>query len=244
MVPKIILIVCRVVAARRIELVMLSNQPRQTTADSVSLDSASVFGAALSLYETCMAQARVSSVNLSAAYHGGDQFMREVVRVAQKFETWATEHVDFAEFGEVWPYFLRDRFGPACVSLLSATNLGVFDDMTCLQIALHLALPLQMDRGLPIPLRAESFNPIPNAAFRVFCIQTVRDSIDGKSVGVFMLGDKPFDPDYGPIYFSLYGVREDGLLEHIASRSTYTETVELATSMIPGLLFAKTPRRR
>ena len=80
-------------------------------------DSAAVFGAALSLRQACReAAARDPHLNLSDCYNGMDEFMREVMRVGNLFEDWACGHVAFEEHSEVWPYFLEDKFGAACLA--------------------------------------------------------------------------------------------------------------------------------
>lgn len=191
-----------------------------------------------------MAQARNTAINLSEAYKGGDQFMREVMRVAHEFELWASAHVNFDEFDEVWPYFLHDHFGPTCVTVIPATSLDTFDHEDCFRIALRLCIPLRTDRGLPIPICAESANPIPGSAFWAFRIQTVRDSVAGKVTSAFTSQDDPFDEEFGPIYSSLYGVRGDGSLEHITSRPTYHQILAFATALVPAVRFIVTPPRK
>ncbi len=81
-------------------------------------DPASIFAIALSLWQE--GQRREQSekkFNLSEAHHGFDQFMREVMRVANHFETWSCEHIDFAQLEDVWPYMLQDRFGEVCFGI-------------------------------------------------------------------------------------------------------------------------------
>lgn len=205
-------------------------------------DPAAILGASLSLYASCMAQARAEGANLSVAYQGGDQFMREVMRVAQEFELWACEHVNFDEWDEVWPYFLQDRFGPACVSILSAAGLASFSREDCVRISLRLGIPLRMDRSLPVPICAEAPIPTAGSPFHSLLIQTVRDSIDGELTCAYTRADEPFDDALGPIYFSLYGICQNGLLEHIASRQTYDEILALATALVPEIHFTAIAR--
>ncbi|MEN9576237.1 MAG: hypothetical protein RL514_4092 [Verrucomicrobiota bacterium] len=106
-------------------------------------DSAAVFACALSLREACLKSAAADpAMNLSESYNGMDEFMREMMRVANLFEAWACEHVAFAECNEVWPYLLEDRFGDACLAVMSPTGLAAFDETDCLRVALHLRLPI------------------------------------------------------------------------------------------------------
>ncbi len=51
---------------------------------------------------------------------------------------------------------------------------------------------------------------------------TVRDSRDDDFIEAFTVNDDPFDEEWGSPYFGFYGVEEDGLLELIADRSTYS----------------------
>lgn len=69
--------------------------------------------------------------------------MREAMRVATHFEQWCCAHVDFSELGEPWPYFLEDRFGKECLSVLLANGLSHFDDHYCHRIAARLRLKLR-----------------------------------------------------------------------------------------------------
>ncbi len=74
-------------------------------------DSAAVFASALSLWQSC--NKRVTSdqhLNLSECYNGMDQFMREIMRIANRFEAWACSHLVFDELNDVWPYLLEDKF--------------------------------------------------------------------------------------------------------------------------------------
>jgi hypothetical protein len=99
---------------------------------SEPIDPAAVLGAAVSLWQACQRDPRP---DLSAYYGGGDQWMREVMRVATLFETWATRHVCF---DECWPYFLDDRFGGTCVGLVGADGLARFEEADCLRVALRV----------------------------------------------------------------------------------------------------------
>jgi hypothetical protein len=78
-------------------------------------DPAAIFGAAQSLWTECHTRAQSEdAVHLSECFSGMDGLMREVMRIATMFEEWACQHADFAQLGEVWPYYLEDHFGAAC----------------------------------------------------------------------------------------------------------------------------------
>jgi len=77
--------------------------------------------------------------------------MRVVMRVATRFETWATLHIEFNEIDDVWPYMMEDKFGTACVTVIGAECLAQFDDSDCLRAALHMRLPVKVRDGLPVP---------------------------------------------------------------------------------------------
>ena len=79
-------------------------------------------------------------MNLSEAYGGMDGFMREIMRIAEKFERWSCRHVDFAQLSDVWPYLLQDGFGTECLSILLPQDLADFDDHDCRRIARKLGL--------------------------------------------------------------------------------------------------------
>jgi len=107
-------------------------------------DQAAVFGCALSLLHACHEEAsRRSNINLSEAYNGGDQLMREVMRVGSVFETWACEHVLFNELNDVWPYLLEDKFGNACIETVGVTELASFHERDCFLVARKLKLPVE-----------------------------------------------------------------------------------------------------
>src|SRR5688572_1120509 len=102
-------------------------------------DPAAIFATAYSLWEACNSQAKQDPrLDLSAAYSGYDQLMREVMRIGTCFETWVCEHINFDETREVWPYMLGDRFGETCLDLFHATDLADFGADDCLRVALKL----------------------------------------------------------------------------------------------------------
>lgn len=207
----------------------------------VEPDSAAVFTIALSLWEICEKQSRADGFNISECYNGVDQFMREVMRIANQFENWACCHVDFNEFSEVWAYYLGDNFGNVCLSVLSLSCLMEFNKDDCLRIALQLNLPVIISGNLPVPIDLTVPNPIPAAVFCEFRIQTVRDSLQDNEPKPFVAGDEPFDENFNGVYFSLYGIESNGRLEHIADRRTYEQVLDLAQKIAPSISFPVSP---
>lgn len=197
-------------------------------------DPAAVLGAAVSLWQACQRDPRP---DLSACYGDGIQWMREVMRVATLFETWAARHVCFDEFDECWPYFLEDRFGTACVGLIGADGLARFAEADCLRVALGLQLPVICSDRLIVPLTLEAENPVAGSAFRRFRIQAMRCTVADDGVVPLTAADDPFDEEFGQPFFALYGIGADGLLEHIADRRSYTEARDLALKLAPGVAF-------
>lgn len=205
---------------------------------SVAPDSAGVFAVAHSLWQACFEAAeRDERSDLSAAYNGIDQLMREVMRVGVLFEEWACTHVDFDEFGEVWPYFIAGNFGNAWVELGSACTVDQFDENECLRIAWHLGMPLRVDGTLPLPVDQIAENSVLGSKFSRFRIQTVRRSLEDDDIEPFTPVEEFFDEEFGPVFFALYGVFASGELEHIADRDTYAAAVELAQNLAPGVPF-------
>lgn len=208
-----------------------------------SLDPAAVFASALSLWQAVKEDAaKPPAVNLSECYNGGDEFMRQVMRVATEFEGWSCAHVVFEELDDVWPYRLEDAFGDACVSVMGgAGTLMNFDERDCLSVAWQLRLPIKSDSGLPVPLSIAAPNPVADAAFCEFRIQTVRHRLEDDLEEWFTFDDEPFDEEWSAPYFSLYGVEADGRLEDLADRGTYTAAVVLARKLAPGIAFPPHP---
>lgn len=195
-------------------------------------DPAAVLGAAISLWQACQQEPRL---DLSACYRGGIEWMREVMRVATLFETWATRHVCFDEFGECWPYYLEDRFGDACVGLIGADGLARFEAADCLRVALRLRLPVVCSDALTVPLEIEAANPVSESAFRRFRIQTMFCTAVEERIVSITADDDLHDKVRGTPVFVLYGIGPDGLVEHIADRPTYAAARELALKLAPGL---------
>ena len=201
-------------------------------------DPAAVFGCALSLWHECKKLTTgTERLNLSECYNGGDEFMRVVMRVATRFEIWASLHIAFEELDDVWPYMMEDKFGAACVSAMGAESLAHFDDNDCLRVAVLLGLPVKSAPGLPVPIDRVAPNPIAGSVFKFFRIQTVRDSLEDEITEPFTPDDEPFDENFGAPYFGIYGVDVDGVLEHIADRRTYAEATDLVQKLVPGIAF-------
>jgi len=203
-------------------------------------DSAAVFACAQSLWEAVEGEAaRNSIVSLAKDYNGFDQFMREIMRIGKLFEDWACEHVEFAEFTEVWPYYLVGNFGEACLSVVFASHLASFEEEDCLRVALHLKLPVMVQDGLPVPVDLKAANPVLGSAFVAFRIQSLRLRRD--DVVPFVANDEPFDDECGPLFFGLYGIEAHGRSEHIADRSTYRDMLNLVQKLAPCVEFPKSP---
>jgi hypothetical protein len=218
----------------------ITKPPAKSAVDAP--DSAAVFAAALSLWNACYKfESENKDANLSESYNGVDQFMRETMRIALLFETWACSHVAFEELSVAWPYFLEDRFGDACIALLHFHSMASFNDEDCLRVALHLRLPVTADGKLPIPVKVRAPNPIQGATFVAFQIQTVRDSVENDFTVPFTLDDEPFDEEFDLPYFTFYGMDEEGSLEAITSRQTYMEIVSLVRNLVTGIEFPDLP---
>ena len=217
----------------------MSNEPELGTDQ---LDPAAVFACALSLREACLKSAAADpQLNLSESYNGMDEFMREMMRVGNLFEAWACEHVAFERTSEVWPYLMEDKFGDACLESILPSALAEFDDSDCLRVALRLRLPIQTDDKLRVPVDVRAPNPVGGSEFREFRIQTVRDDLDEGDVAPFTTDDDPFDEEFGLPYFALYGVGDDGMVEHIADRDTYSDALNLAQKLAPGVTLPLKP---
>jgi hypothetical protein len=203
---------------------------------TISSDPAAIFACASSLHKACLEVASAEpALDLSEAYNGMDEFMRELMRIAKLFEGWACVHIAFDELNEVWPYFLEDRFGVTCLEILPAIALREFDEADCLRVALRLRLPVRADLDLRVPVDLQATNPVLESEFRAFRIQTVRNEVQDGDVSPFTVDDDPFDENFGTPYFSLYGINRHGLLEHISDRQSYGELLSLAQKLAPGI---------
>jgi hypothetical protein len=173
-----------------------------------------------------------------------DELMRVVMRIANQFEAWSCHHIDFDEMDAVWPYLLEDKFGVACLDAMSPINLRAFNDLDCLRIAMRLHLPIIQDGKLSVPCDVIADNPMPNSQFKKFRIQSVRnENEEDGDVVPYTMDDEPVDETYGDPYFGIYGVYEDGILEHIADRKTYSEAVSLVKKLVPEIDFPASRKR-
>lgn len=222
--------------------VVLAMITQQSADQSIHPDPAAVFGCALSLWQECNKRAEADpNLNLSDRYHGIDELMRQMMRVGNLFEVWSCHHVSFDELNDVWPYMLEDKFGAACLEALKPDALTQFDETDCLRVALHLNLPVMVDEKLPVPIDLRASNSISSSPFREFRIQTVRTCAEENAIAPFTVCDEPFDEEFGPPYFAIYGIEADGSLEHVADRGTYAEAIDLVQKLAPGIQFPILP---
>lgn len=107
-------------------------------------DPGAAFAASLSVYEACELESTGGNSNHYIHYDGGGVgFYQEVARVGRLFEEWASEHVDFDELGECWPYFVQEYFGEAVLDYMGAGELMNFNEQSCAIVANTLHLPLR-----------------------------------------------------------------------------------------------------
>ncbi len=213
-----------------------------TKASKCDVDPAAVFACANSLWQACVKQANVDpNLNLSDAYNGMDQLMREVMRIGEMFEKWACRYVEFAELSAVWPYSMKDKFGDACLAVMLPDMLDHFDSNDCLRVAYELRLPMRVDGTLRLAIDIRASNPIADSVFKEFRIQTVRYKLHDNHLAPFTVEDDPFDEQFGLPYFGLYGIDKGGSPEHIANRSSYLESRILAQKLAPGLVLPLEP---
>ncbi len=175
--------------------------------------------------------------DLSGPYNGFDEFMRKVAHAAEEFEAWACSHIDFAETLEVWPYFLEEHFGPACIHFLKREGLMNFNNSTCLQVALRMRLPVRLDMNLPIPMDVSANNPVAGSAFVKLRIRTCRTVCETDEAHPFTIEDDPFDEAYDSPHYALYGVYQDGTNEYITDRPSLESAVALASKIAPRVSF-------
>jgi hypothetical protein len=212
--------------------------------ENSAIDPAAIFCCAVSLRDAAMPLSDAGHYTLSDAYSGWNGFLQEVMRVATLFETWATAHVAFDHIGEVWPYFMEDRFGDACVEVADIWSLASFDETDCLRIAQHLQLPLYYEDGLVIPLEVRACNTVAGSGFAEFGIQTMRRHLVDAEVVPFISGDELWDEDYELPMLALSGITAEGQREHIADFATYREAVALVAKLAPGIDFPERPVAR
>lgn len=122
------------------------------SASDAQQDPAAIFAIATALYKSANNRNDFCNREITKAYSGMDGFMREAMRVALIFETWACSHVDFDETTDVWPYMLEERFSEACQSVVDIRYLGSFNENHCADVAVMLDLPLlaPTKRRLPV----------------------------------------------------------------------------------------------
>jgi hypothetical protein len=106
-------------------------------------DPADIVAVIISLNDTARELSKSGNADISEAYQGVDQFMRETIRVAEQFEQWACSHVLFDDFGEVFPYFIEDKFGKALHELYGITCLRDINSDAFPKIAEHLHIPFK-----------------------------------------------------------------------------------------------------
>ena len=199
-------------------------------------DPAAVFACAMSLHDACMKRAEAdASLDLSDAYQGMDQFMRELMRVADLFENWACHHVAFEQLGEVWPYLLEERFGAACLERMDAGFLSEFNEDDCFAVALRLRFPLWIDEGLPLPFLLEVGNPVSGSEFSNYRIQTFRTELESGELQPFVAGEEELDENFGVPFFAIHGMCRDGTTVPVAERGSYREAAGLLRAMFPGM---------
>lgn len=214
----------------------MANELSDATKTEYDSDLASVFGATLSLWEATHERAQSEQFEtLSACYSGMDGLMREVLRVGTMFETWSCRHVDFEALGEVWPYFMHDRFGEACLNVRCYTALESFDEADCLHVALQLRLPLRPDPDWLPAVDLIADNPVLNTHYRQFRVRSMRLSRVTDEVTLFDFENDPFDGDHARPFYSLFGIDQKGTSEHIADRNAPEEIIDLANKLVPDI---------
>jgi hypothetical protein len=207
-------------------------------ATNESFDPAAQFAIASSLWQACHDHAaKTKDVNLSEIFNGMDECMRVVMRIGERFERWACDHVNFDNLSDVWPYLLQDRFGSTCLKAMTLAGLPEFNEEDCLRMALLLRLPVIVTKGLPVPVYLEAANPVIGSAFKEFRIQSFRRLVDDDAEEAFVSGDEPYDDNFEAPFFSLYGIDEDGNEECIVDRPSYESARELVSKLAPGIEF-------
>ena len=106
-------------------------------------DPAAILAAAVSLWAEVQKREKNERLNLSEAYNGVDQCMREAMRIATLFEMWSGERVVFEELEEPWPYLIEERFGRACLAVIGPLGLALGDERACESIARQLGLTIR-----------------------------------------------------------------------------------------------------
>lgn len=194
----------------------------------------------MSIWEACHALEKGSRAwSISDHFHGADCLMRHAMNIATEFENWACVHVCFESSTEVWPYFLHENFGSVLLEIVTVGGLMDFDTHDCLRVALRLGCHIYYSDALPLPLCLEVLNPSLGERFEKVRIEVVHLSLDGRSYSPItadhiIASPRPLLPIYG-----IYGVDSNGLLEHMADRSTYVQARSLVLRLFPSLGFAE-----
>jgi hypothetical protein len=95
--------------------------------------------------------------------------------------------------------------------------------------------------GLDVTVDLTAENPNAASPFHRFQIRTVRLHHEDRFISQYTPDDDPDDEEYGPVFFGLYGLEEDGTAEHIADRDTYTDALSLVMRLAPGIPFPAAP---
>jgi hypothetical protein len=204
-------------------------------------DPAAVFACAVSLRDACKQAAKRCNCNLSETFNGVDQFWREVMRIGSLFEEWACAHVAFEEMSDVWPYLLEEKFGEACLLRVDLESLPSFDTQDCLNVAMKLMLPLYYREGACLPLDVTAPNPVHGSPFIQWRIQTVRSLLGDEDFEPMVYGHDPFDPEYDSPLLALYGMCEEGQVEHIKDFTCYADALAFVRKIAPGVDFPDRP---
>lgn len=102
-------------------------------------DLADVYAIARSLMDLGLTSSK-AGLDLSDMHQGCDEAMRQAMAVAQAFENWANEHVDFDRTG-MFAYDIEDRFGTAAVLLMDGNFISLIGKEA--EVAAALKLPLR-----------------------------------------------------------------------------------------------------
>ena len=188
-----------------------------------------------------MSSSTLEGWNLSECFNGGDEFLRQMMRIGETFERWACDHIAFEELGDVWPYLLEDHFGAACLTTLHPSGLPQFAEEDCVRVAMKLPIPMRYADGLCLPLDISAASPVKGSAFAEYRIRTARADLEDQQIEPFTFDDDPHDDHYGDVFIGLYGILSDGECEHITDFSRYSDAAALVRKIAPGILFPDVP---
>lgn len=116
-----------------------------TEKQTLKPDPAAIMAIVLAVHEKCTDRSKEGIMDLSDPYGGNDGYMRQVMAIAEQFESWACAWVDFDALSDVWPYWLEDNFGLALMELLLLNQRDRLTDLRpsdCKILAEALKLPL------------------------------------------------------------------------------------------------------